>query len=127
MEIKSDNPEHGFQFPGTFQPSAMGMAGAGLEAELPRLLVAAGLDVIHEDISWQHSSNDKYVCKIERAMIYTVGEWNIHVERKAGLPASTWPAPRSAPWLVLAAETIWDSAARSLPRTSPVLRNILLW
>ena len=61
MEIKSDNPEHGFQFPGTFQLSAMGTAGAGLETELPRLLTDAGVEVIHEDISWKHSSNGKYV------------------------------------------------------------------
>lgn len=61
MEIKSDNPEHGFQFPGTFQLSAMGTAGAGLEAELPKRLAAAGLDVIHEDVTWTHSSNGKYV------------------------------------------------------------------
>jgi len=27
-----------------------------------------------------------YVCKIEQAMIDTVGEWNIHAERKAGAP-----------------------------------------
>jgi putative lipoic acid-binding regulatory protein len=61
MEIKSDNPEHGFQFPGTFELSAMGTAGTGLETELPRLLATAGVDVIHEDISWKHSSNGKYV------------------------------------------------------------------
>lgn len=28
----------------------------------------------------------EYVCKIEQAMIDTVGEWNIHAERKAGAP-----------------------------------------
>jgi uncharacterized protein len=61
MEIKSDNPEHGFKFPGTFQLSAMGAANTGLESELPRLLTAAGIDVLHEDISWKHSSNGKYV------------------------------------------------------------------
>lgn len=61
MEIKSDNPEHGFQFPGTFELSAMGTAGAGLETELPRLLTAAGIEVLHEDIRWKHSSNGKYV------------------------------------------------------------------
>lgn len=61
MEIKSDNPEHGFQFPGTFQLSAMGTAGTGLESVLPELLNAAGLEVVHEDISWKHSSNGKYV------------------------------------------------------------------
>lgn len=61
MEIKSDNPEHGFQFPGTFELSAMGTAGTGLESELPRLLESAGVEVLHEDISWKHSSNGKYV------------------------------------------------------------------
>lgn len=61
MEIKSDNPEHGFQFPGTFELSAMGTAHTGLETELPRLLDAAGIEVLHENISWKHSSSGKYV------------------------------------------------------------------
>ncbi len=61
MEIKSDNPEHGFQFPGTFELSAMGAANIGLESELPKLLASAGVDVISERISWKHSSNGKYV------------------------------------------------------------------
>ena len=61
MEIKSDNPEHGFQFPGTFELSAMGTANTGLEIELPRLLDAAGVEVLREKISWKHSSNGKYV------------------------------------------------------------------
>ena len=61
MEIKSDNPEHGFQFPGTFELSAMGTAGIGLEAELPKLLAAAGVEVLEERIQWKHSSNGKYV------------------------------------------------------------------
>lgn len=61
MEIKSDNPEHGFQFPGTFELSAMGVADMALEQELPRTLEAAGIEVLHESISWKHSSNEKYV------------------------------------------------------------------
>ena len=61
MEIKSDNPEHGFQFPGQFELSAMGAANSGLEVELPRLLMAAGIEVLNEQISWKHSSNGKYV------------------------------------------------------------------
>jgi len=61
MEIKSDNPEHGFQFPGTFELSAMGTADKGLETELPRLLTDSGLEVLEERISWKHSSNGKYV------------------------------------------------------------------
>jgi len=61
MEIKSDNPEHGFQFPGTFELSAMGAADKGLETELPKLLSAAGVEVVEESIQWKHSSNGKYV------------------------------------------------------------------
>ncbi|MEE7546922.1 YbeD family protein [Xanthomonas sp. Kuri4-1] len=61
MEIFSDNPDHGFQFPGTFELSAMGAAGAGLETELPRLLAAAGVVLVDERISWKHSSSGKYV------------------------------------------------------------------
>ena len=61
MEIKSDNPDHGFQFPGQFELSAMGAAGKDLERELPRLLELAGVDVLSERISWKHSSNGKYV------------------------------------------------------------------
>ncbi len=61
MEIKSDNPDHGFQFPGTFELSAMGTADKGLETELPRLLAGSGVEVLEERISWRHSSNGKYV------------------------------------------------------------------
>ncbi len=61
MEIKSDNPEHGFQFPGQFELSAMGSATAGLEHELPQLLQTAGVDVLKERISWKKSANGKYV------------------------------------------------------------------
>ena len=61
MELKSDNPEHGFQFPGTFELSAMGAADRDLQAELPQLLMDAGIDVLHESVSWKHSSNGRYV------------------------------------------------------------------
>ena len=61
MELKSDNPEHGYQFPGEFQLSAMGAADAGLEQELPRRLMDAGIDVLREQITWKYSSNGKYV------------------------------------------------------------------
>jgi putative lipoic acid-binding regulatory protein len=61
MEIKSDNPEHGFQFPGQFELSAMGAANIGLEHELPQLLHVAGIQVLKERITWKTSSNGKYV------------------------------------------------------------------
>ncbi len=61
MAIHSDNPEHGFQFPGTFELSAMGAADQHLEAVLPQHLLEAGIDVLHESVSWRHSSSGKYV------------------------------------------------------------------
>jgi len=61
MEIKSDNPDHGFQFPGTFEITAMGSANIGLESEIPRLLAAAGLTVLDETVSWRESSGGRFV------------------------------------------------------------------
>lgn len=61
MEIKSDNPDHGFQFPGTFELSAMGSAEKDLETVLPNLLMDAGIDVVQETVTWKHSSNGRYV------------------------------------------------------------------
>lgn len=61
MSIHSDNPEHGFQFPGDFELSAMGSADARLETELPMLLEAAGIRVRHETVSSRASSAGRYV------------------------------------------------------------------
>jgi len=61
MEITSDNPEHGFQFPGTFELSAMGAAEKDLETALPTLLLDAGIEVLHESVTWKHSSNGRFV------------------------------------------------------------------
>ena len=61
VEIKSDNPEHGFQFPGEFQITAMGPAGSGLEDTIPSLLEAADLQVLRETVDTRASSGGKYV------------------------------------------------------------------
>ncbi len=61
MDISSDNPDHGFQFPGVFEITAMGAADAGLDAEIPRLLTAAGLTVLHETVTARASSGGRYV------------------------------------------------------------------
>ena len=61
MELRSDNPEHGFQFPGTFELSAMGAAEKDLETVLPTLLLDAGIEVLHESVTWKHSSNGRFV------------------------------------------------------------------
>ncbi len=56
-----DKPDHGFQFPGEFEITAMGPADAGLEGELPTLLRAAGITVIEEKVTTRASSGGKYV------------------------------------------------------------------
>ena len=61
MEIKSDNPEHGFQFPGEFEITALGPAGSGLEQQIPSLLESAGLTVLHETVGTRESSGGKFV------------------------------------------------------------------
>lgn len=61
MEIKSDNPEHGFQFPGVFEISVMGPADAGLETAVPALLADAGIDVLDESLVTRESSGGKFI------------------------------------------------------------------
>jgi len=61
MTIHSDNPDHGFQFPGIFEITAMGRADRGLEADIPRLLAAAGIGVMDESIHVRQSSGGQYV------------------------------------------------------------------
>lgn len=60
-DIHSDNPDHGFQFPGVFELSAMGTAESSLDTELPRLLEAAGVKVRHEDVTVRKSRAGNYV------------------------------------------------------------------
>ena len=59
--IASDNPDHGFQFPGIFELSAMGTAESALDVELPRLLEAAGISVRHDSITVRKSTAGNYV------------------------------------------------------------------
>ena len=61
MEIRSDNPQHGFQFPGEFEITAMGPAGSGLEEIIPSLLESADLAVLRETVSTRESSGGKFV------------------------------------------------------------------
>jgi putative lipoic acid-binding regulatory protein len=61
MTIKSDNPDHGFQFPGEFEITVMGPADAGLENEVPNLLAAAGVTVVQGSLTLRPSRAGNYV------------------------------------------------------------------
>lgn len=61
MSIQSDNPEHGFQFPGVFEISAMGAADADLHLVMPAVLEALGLTVYLDRTRIKPSAKGNYV------------------------------------------------------------------
>jgi putative lipoic acid-binding regulatory protein len=61
MTIHSDNPEHGFQFPGIFEISAMGSSEAGLVEIVPMTLEALGLTVNRHTLRVRPSSKGAYI------------------------------------------------------------------
>ena len=58
---KAAHADQGFQFPGTFELSAMGPASAGLECVLPDLLEAVGIAVLRETVVVRSSSAGRFV------------------------------------------------------------------
>jgi putative lipoic acid-binding regulatory protein len=61
MSIQSDNPEHGFQFPGIFEISAMGAAEADLHLVVPMVLEALGLTIYRDRLRVKPSAKGNYV------------------------------------------------------------------
>jgi putative lipoic acid-binding regulatory protein len=61
MSIQSDNPEHGFQFPGIFEISALGAADADLHLVMPMVLEALGLTVYVDRMRVKPSTKGNYV------------------------------------------------------------------
>lgn len=51
----------GFRFPGEFEMTAMGDAGADLPRHVPALLEGMGLHVLHETVSQRSSREGKFV------------------------------------------------------------------
>lgn len=60
-EIRPQNPEQGFQFPGVFEITAMGSAKAQLEAEIVRIIQEAGLSILAEAVRVRPSREGNYV------------------------------------------------------------------
>ncbi len=60
---RMDNPDptRGFQFPGTFEVSAMGAADAGLECLLPMVLASLGLAVDLSSLRQRASAKGNYI------------------------------------------------------------------
>jgi putative lipoic acid-binding regulatory protein len=61
MSIQSGNSDHGFQFPGVFELSAMGAAEADLHVIVPMVLEALGLTVYRDRTTTKPSAKGNYV------------------------------------------------------------------
>lgn len=90
MPFRSDDPAHGFQFPGTFELCAMGTAGKDLETCLPDLLLGAGIEVLRGSVSWKHSSNGRYVSVRIGFRAESRGQYEQAHQLLRGHPAVKW-------------------------------------
>lgn len=61
MTIRPEHPDHGFQFPGIFEITAMGPAGVGLEERIPGILEAIGIVVLRETVAARNSTGGRFV------------------------------------------------------------------
>jgi len=57
----SNDPKHGFQFPGVFELAAMGLADRQLDIVLPQLLRELGIEVVQDAVTCRLSSNGRFV------------------------------------------------------------------
>ncbi|MDQ3206573.1 MAG: DUF493 family protein [Pseudomonadota bacterium] len=90
MEIDSDNPDHGFQFPGVFELSALGPAEAGLERQLPQLLADGGVEVQPGGVRWKASSNGRYVSVRIAFLARDRAQYDLAHELLRGHPEVKW-------------------------------------
>jgi hypothetical protein len=60
-DLRPQNPQQGFQFPGAFEITAMGDARAGLEQRVPAIIAALGMNVIDGSMRMRASSEGRYV------------------------------------------------------------------
>jgi hypothetical protein len=59
--IQPQNEGHGFQFPGEFEITAMGNAGADLPKRVPAILESIGLHVLHETVKHRQSREGNFL------------------------------------------------------------------
>jgi uncharacterized protein len=61
MDIKPNSPDQGFQFPGTFEISAMGAAEALVDAVMVQVLQDLGLTVFPHTLRQRPSARGNYI------------------------------------------------------------------
>ncbi|HOV57707.1 MAG TPA: DUF493 family protein [Rhodanobacteraceae bacterium] len=60
-DLQPTSPQQGFQFPGVFEITAMGRAGAELEQRVPALIEALGLAVLAGSLRTRPSREGNYL------------------------------------------------------------------
>ncbi|WP_049621573.1 YbeD family protein [Frateuria defendens] len=58
---KAKEAGKGFNFPGEFEITAMGNAGADLPKRVPQILEGIGLHVLHETVKHRHSREGNFL------------------------------------------------------------------
>ena len=89
-DIQAQNPDQGFQFPGLFEITAMGSAGAGLENRVPEVLAGLGLGVLAGSLRVRPSREGNYVSVSASFTCPSRGKYDeAHVALRAD-PAIRW-------------------------------------
>ncbi|MDZ3823395.1 MAG: DUF493 family protein [Pseudoxanthomonas sp.] len=79
-----------YDFPGTFEVSAMGSAGAGIEQALPELVTAAGAQVLAGTLRVRESSAGNYVAVHINFLAADREQFNAVIESVRGHPGVKW-------------------------------------
>lgn len=79
-----------YEFPGTFEVSAMGAAGAGIEQALPGLVAGAGAQVLTGTLRVRESSAGNYVAVHVNFLASDRDQLNAVLEAVRGHPGVKW-------------------------------------
>ncbi len=60
-DIHAERPDQGFQFPGSFEITAIGLADAALEQKVPEIIAGLGLRVVEGSVSTRPSREGTYL------------------------------------------------------------------
>ena len=60
-DLKAQQPDQGFQFPGAFEITAVGKAHAGIEERMPEIITGLGMSVLNGSLRTRPSSEGNYI------------------------------------------------------------------
>jgi uncharacterized protein len=60
-DLRPQNPDQGFQFPGVFEITAIGTGHVGLEERVPEIIVGLGMAVLNGSLRTRPSNEGRYI------------------------------------------------------------------